>query len=229
MLTAHNRYARHAHLSETHFRRLLRLFALDLEATKVAALTGLNRNTVNRYFQLLRVRIAAHCERAAPLGGTVEVDESYFGPHRVRGKAGRGAGKKTIVFGILKRNGQVYTEIIPNVKKATIQAIIRGHVTPAAIVCSDGYHAYNGLAKLGFTKHYRVPHRGWVLVGRRRGVHINGIESFWAAAKTRLARRRGMRADRFYWHLKECEFRFNHRSENLYRTLLKIVRKDPLN
>ena len=229
MVTAYNRYVRRAHLSEAQFRRLLRLFALDLEATKVATLTRLNRNTVNRYFQLLRVRIAAQCERAAPLGGTVEVDESYFGPHRVKGKAGRGAFKKTIVFGILKRNGQVYTAIIPDVKKATIQAIIRGHVTPAAIVCSDGYHAYNGLAKLGFTKHYRVEHRGWILVGRRRGVHINGIESFWATAKTRLARRRGIRAEHFYWHLKECEFRFNYRHENLYRKLLAMVKEHPLN
>ncbi|MBT4258756.1 MAG: IS1595 family transposase, partial [Nitrospina sp.] len=33
----------------------------------------------------------------------------------------------------------------------------------------------------------------------------------------------------FYLHLKECEFRFNHRGQNLYKLLLKIIRKSPLN
>ncbi len=47
----------------------------------------------------------------------IEVDESYFGARRVRGKRGRGAGGKTIVFGIYKRNGKVYTEIVPNAAK----------------------------------------------------------------------------------------------------------------
>ena len=55
-------------------------------------------------------------------------DESYFGPKRIRGKRGRGAGSKTIVFGLFKRNGWVYTEIVPDVRKRTLQAVIRGKV-----------------------------------------------------------------------------------------------------
>lgn len=95
----------------------MRYFAADVEATKIAKFTGLNRNTVNRYARLVRKRMAEDCERQSPLGGEVEVDESYFGPRRVRGKRGRGAAGKTIVFGVLKRNGVVYTEIVPDVKK----------------------------------------------------------------------------------------------------------------
>ncbi|MBM4121115.1 MAG: IS1595 family transposase, partial [Nitrospira sp.] len=33
----------------------------------------------------------------------------------------------------------------------------------------------------------------------------------------------------FYLHLKECEFRFNHRQSNLYQLLLEMLRQDPLN
>jgi transposase len=62
----------------------------------------------------------------SPFSGEVELDESYFGARRVRGKRGRGARGKTIVFGIYKRNGRVYTEVVPNYKKASLQAIIRG-------------------------------------------------------------------------------------------------------
>jgi len=108
-MTRKNRYVHRAHISGTQFRDLVRLFALDLEATKVAVLTGLNRNTVNRYFQAIRQRIARVCEQTAPWRGTVEVDEAYFGPRRVKGKRGRGAGSKTVVFGIFKRNGHVST------------------------------------------------------------------------------------------------------------------------
>ena len=50
--------------------------------------------------------MAVFCELESPLQGAVEVDESYFGAHRVRGKCGRGAYGKTIVFGLLKRQGQ---------------------------------------------------------------------------------------------------------------------------
>src|SRR5918997_3979140 len=114
-----------ARISRAKFRQLLKLFALDLTATQSAALTGLNRNTVNRYLTLIRQAVAAHCERESPFSGEVELDESYFGARRVRGERGRGARGKTIVFGIYKRNGRVYTEVVPDCKKPTLQAVIR--------------------------------------------------------------------------------------------------------
>ena len=84
------------------------------------------------------------------------MDESYFGARRVRGKRGRGAGHKTIVFGIFKRNGHVYTEIIPDARKATPQAVIRGKVTSESVIHSDGWRGYDGLVDLGYDKHYRI-------------------------------------------------------------------------
>lgn len=47
-----NKHAHRARVSEHQFRRLVRLFALDLDATHFAELNGLNRNTVNRYLHL---------------------------------------------------------------------------------------------------------------------------------------------------------------------------------
>jgi transposase-like protein len=226
MFTARNRYSRRAHISEAQFRRFLRLFALDLEATKIATLSGLSRRTVNRYIRAVRVRMAAACERRARFRGTVELDESYFGRRRIRGKRGRGAGGKTIVFGVFKRNGCVYTEIVPNAQKATLLRVIRGRVALSSVVHSDGWRGYDGLVDVGYRKHFRVQHDTNIFATRR--AHINGIESFWSSAKARLARRRGIRPEWFYLHLKESEFRFNHRRDNLYRVLLDMVRVDPL-
>jgi len=68
------------------------------------------------------------CGEESPFKREIEVDESYFGGERIKGKRGRGAYKKTPVFGLFKRGGKVYTEIVPDCAKATLQAIIRGCV-----------------------------------------------------------------------------------------------------
>jgi transposase len=145
-----NRYCKSSKLSERQFRALVKCFSVDLTATQAARMTGLNRNTVNRYLRLIRGRIAARCERESPFAGTVEVDESYFGARRVRGKRGRGATDKTPVFGIFERGGRVYTEVVPNCKKATLQAIIRGKIAPDSLVNSDGWRGYDGLVDMGY-------------------------------------------------------------------------------
>jgi hypothetical protein len=138
-----------ARISRAKFRQIVKLFALDLTATQVTALTGLNRNTVNRYLTLIRQAVAAHCERESPFSGEVELDESYFGARRVRGKRGRGARGKTIVFGIYERDGRVYTEVVPNCKKANLQAIIRGKVELTATIHTDGFCSYDGIVHNG--------------------------------------------------------------------------------
>ncbi len=222
-----NPFYRRSRISAKKFRQLLRLFALDLTATDAAQLTGLTRKTVTTIFLKIRRRIAQQCERQSPLSsGEVEVDESYFGARRVRGKRGRGASGKTIVFGLLKRDGRVYTEIVPDCKKATLQAIIRGRVAPEVVIHSDGWRGYDGLVDVGYSKHYRVNHGENEFA--RGSQHINGIESFWSYAKHRLQQFHGIAPERFYLHLKECEYRFNQRHKNLYAELLKLMRKYPL-
>ena len=221
-----NRYVYRSRISEATFRYFLRHVAADLTATQIAQLTGLNRNTVNRLLRLLRVRMAEHCEAQSPFRGEVEIDESYFGPKRVRGRRGRGAGRKTPVFGIFKRNGKVYTEIVPDCSKFVLQKAIRGRVDLDTIIHSDGWRGYDGLVDLGYAKHLRVHHGDNEFADGSN--HINGIESFWSYAKTRLARYHGLPESTFYLHLKECEFRFNHRDQNLYLVLLKLCRENPL-
>lgn len=221
-----NRYASRSKISEAKFRQIAKLFAIDLDASQIAQVTGLNRNTVNRYLMAIRQRIAEFCEQQAPVLGEIELDESYFGPRRVKGLRGRGASCKTIVFGIFKRQGRVYTEIVPDCSRATLQAVIRGRVSLDSVIHSDGWRGYNGLVDLGYQKHFRVNHGENEFANERS--HINGIESFWGYAKTRLARFRGLSKATFYWHLKECEFRFNHRGQDIYKVLLKIVRTRPL-
>jgi len=118
--------------------------------------------------------------------GQIEVDESYFGARRVRGKRGRGARGKTIVFGLLKRGDQVYTEVVPDCKSTTLQRIIKGKTSIDSVIHSDGWRGYNGLVDFGYKKHFRVHHSKNEFA--RGNSHINGIESFWGYAKNRLVK-----------------------------------------
>ena len=218
-----NRYLRRSRISAKKFRQFVKAFALDLNAVQIAKLTSLNRNTVNRLCRIVRERMTEDCETHAPLAGTVEVDESYFGPRRVRGRRGRGAGRKTIVFGILKRNGWVYTRIVPNATATILLSVIKQKVRSGATINSDGWTSYDGLVDMGYRKHWRVYH-GKNEFARGRA-HVNGIENFWGLAKVRLAKYRGMHVQTFNLHLKECEWRFNHRNDDLYRAILALFSK----
>jgi transposase len=222
-----NRYKKRAHITEKQFRHLLKLFSMDIDASTIAKITGLNRNTVNNYTKQIRQRIVEICEEASPFSGVVEIDESYFGARRVKGKRGRGAYGKTPVFGILQRGGKVYTEMVPNCAKKTLQAIIRGKVNPDSIIHSDTWRGYDGLVDVGYQKHFRIKHsQNEFALGKN---HINGIESFWSFAKGRLQKYHGIFQNSFNLHLKECEFRFNNRGNNLYGILLQEFRKRALN
>ena len=221
-----NRYYRSSNISEAKFRQIVRLFALDLTATDTAELCGVSVRSTNEIFQKIRHRMFEFCMTQSPFCGEIEADESYFGAKRIRGKRGRGAGGKTIVFGLLKRGVSVYTEIVPDASKSTLQAIIRGKVDPNSIIHTDGWRGYDGLVDIGVDKHFRVNHGNNEFV--RGSKHVNGIESFWSFAKHRLVKFNGVKKSKFELHLKETEFRFNHRHENLYLALLKLLRENPL-
>jgi transposase len=86
----------------------------------------LERKTVNRILQLLRARIAEFAEEESYFSsGEIEVDESYFGARRVRGKRGRRASGKTKVFGMKKREDKVYTQIVGNCSAEELVSIIK--------------------------------------------------------------------------------------------------------
>ena len=222
-----NKYIRRSKISEAKFRQIIKLFALDLTATQITELTGLNPKTTDLLINKIRMRILLISKSEAAALGEFEADESYFGPRRVKGKRGRGAGLKTIVFGLYKRDGKVYIEIVPDAKALTLQGIIRGHADIDSVIHTDGWRGYDGLVDVGFEKHFRVNH-GDNEFSKGNVNHINGIESFWGYAKHRLIKFMGIPKDKFELYLKETEFRFNHRGQDLYHLLLNKFRSFPL-
>ncbi|HBC89214.1 MAG TPA: IS1595 family transposase [Lentisphaeria bacterium] len=222
-----NKYIFRSRISEKKFREIIRLFSLDIEAIKIAQLTGVSRRSITRILKAVRERIAEFSESESPFEkGEIEIDESYFGARRVRGRRGRGAFGKNIVFGLIKRGGKVYTQVVKNCSAGELLPIIKERIAKNSVVYTDSFKTYDGLVNFGYRRHHRIRHgENEFAVGRN---HINGIENFWAIAKTRLSKFRGVHKSTFYLHLKESEFRFNYRKHNLYSLILKIVRNRPL-
>jgi len=62
---------------------------------KTSEITGINRNTVNNYYKLLRLRIVDICENESSFPkGEFKIDESYFDPRRMKGKGVKGQQRK---------------------------------------------------------------------------------------------------------------------------------------
>lgn len=219
---------KHAKIPASKIRKIIECFCIDVDASRTGLLLRLNRNTVNRYFRLFREAVYDHqMAEFQEFVGEIELDESYFGARRKRGfrgklKRGRGTMKQP-VFGIFKRNGHVYTEIVPNCRKATLQQIIRGRVRLESAIHTDGWRSYDGLVDVGYDRHFRVNH-GKNEFSRGNGIHINGIENFWSFTKRRLAKFNGVKAN-FPLHLKECEWRYARNPLTLQGELAKIFRK----
>ena len=126
MVTNKNKYYRRSRISEKKFREILKYFSHDEIASKASIYTNINRNTINKIFNLIRQKIyfISLMEEGYDCG-EFELDESYFGSKRVRGKRGRGAAGKTPVFGLLKRDGKVHVEIVKNCTKEQLMPIIQ--------------------------------------------------------------------------------------------------------
>lgn len=145
-----------------------------------------------------------------PLKGDVEVDETYVGGKRRKSEgSGRGAGGKTILVGMLERNGEIMTKVVPNASRWMLQGLIKENVEQGSTVHTDEWPSYKGLENKGYT-HKRVRHsKGEYVNGDS---HVNGLEGFWAHLKN------GLRSTHVHVsgkHLekyaKEFEYRFNSR------------------
>ncbi len=177
-----NKYKRRSKISEAKFRKIVRLFILDIEATKIATITGLSRKTIGSIVNGIRKRISVYCEHQSPFQkGEIEIDESYFCARRVRGKRGRGVHGKHLVLGLIKRHGKVYAQVVTNCSALVLIPIIKSKVGMDSEVYTDGFKTYDGLANFGYKKHHRINHSNNEFAKGKN--HINDVKTFGLSLK----------------------------------------------
>ena len=198
--------------------RLVEYFCLGVPAYRLRFQVPLDMKTIQRWFHLCReVIYQQQISDLATLSGPVEMDETLFGGRRP-GKRGWGAAGKHMVFGIYQRNETVLTFPVASRGAKTLVPLIVKHTNPGSLYYTDDWHAYTFLKIRG--DHVVIRKQKGKAKGRD---HINGIEGFWSYAKHWLYHYRGVPRSHFHLYLKEIEWRFNNRQENLVKLLRKYL------
>ena len=175
------------------------------------------------WFMLQRIRKALHANNywSKKLGGEgaeVEVDETFVGgkirnmhkDRRLRYEQQGAHYGKTIVMGMMDRKmRQVRAEVIPNVKRETLQAQILTNVRKGAIVYTDQHPGYDRVRDRFV--HDVVNHATEYVNGR---VHTNGIENFWSLFKRTLSGTYvAVEPFHMFRYVDEQAFRYNNRKD----------------
>ncbi len=220
-----NRYCHRLRISERNYRRILRYFLMDLEATKIAEFTGVSRKSMNRILKALRMRLAEICESQSPFSGEIEVDEAYFGANRVREKEVVDLGVRSLFLESWNARGKCtprsYRVAPGRLSKPLLRARLIPTVSFIVTVFVPMMAWWIGVIK-GIT--------GWNMerMNSPTSSHTSTALRIFGIAKMRLSKLRGLNKNKSYLHLKETEFRFNHRNKDLYKLMLQMLRNEPL-
>lgn len=218
------------HKSETPLRSWFHaMFLMSSTRTGISAKQlerelGVTYKTAWRMFKEIRKLMS---EDVNPLTGQVEVDETYIGGKQA-GKRGRGASGKTIVMGMVERDGNAIAKVIPNVQARTLLPLIERNVAREnkTMVFTDELPSYNHIERLGYA-HEIVQHAAKQYV---RGIaHVNTVESLWSTIKRGIdGVNHSVSPLYLQSYLDSYLFRYNHRKDEQSMFLSLLNRIVPL-
>lgn len=217
-----NKYVRRAKISEYKFRKMVKYFAEDMSATQISLLTAVNRNTVNRYLNEIRARIVEFCEQYAPFAEELAKERTRLinQANEVKEKSETGLGAKiSNNLGILRRRGKVYVETLAGNTAIKLRNLLQTKVTNSVTVHAVDVNEEDGIIVVGYDN---VP------AYADKPSYVENLDNFWRFVKERLGKFQGVAKHKFYLHLKECEFRFNFRNDNLYTVMLQLISSKPI-
>ncbi len=223
-----NKMIKRSHLSEKKCREIIQLFSEDLTATQIANITGVSRVTINNYLKMIRAHISQHCE---------ELNPRYFSKNGVPfSSLHRQSQHEEILlngssedsnayYGFSRNNGNIHLDWLHNIGRNGIQELQKARFQQE----QDNAHMtellkYQAIADFEGWRLYRIDTSNSVN-GKN---YVDDISVFWGNAKSRLLKFRGLNKNTLYLHVKECEFRYNYRNDDINNLLLNIIYKRPL-
>jgi len=212
-----------AGLSPRQWLRLLRLFAAEETAHAMAATLGLAYNTAYKAATVARLAIlAASLDGLAILRSPLGPEIGFSGK-ALRPKSSEEPLGTEPVFGILERDGMVFIDYLPAMGPEDLLHFNRNFSLPLSrlggIVYSDRYQRYETLVVCGS----ELLSRRLIEVAGRAPAVDPSKTGFWPYARERLVRFHGVTARKFPLYLKELEFRYNHREQDIIPILLEII------
>lgn len=160
-------------------------------------------------------------EHGLTLSGTIEADETYVGG-RTHGVRGRGAKHKTVVFGMVERQGNIKAEVVKNVRASILLPIVHSSVEPDSKMMTDDLPSYNKVQKLGL-QHNVVRHS--LKEYARGNVHTNTIEGFWSQLKRSIdGTYHAVSPKHLHAYVDEFSWRYNRRKmPSVFDALMAVV------
>jgi len=218
---ATNRYYRRSRLSERKFRDIVRCFAVDITATDTANLTGISVRSVNSIFIKLRQRVAEHLDTSC-------LDDHFSDSAEESRQAMCLSNASTpTMIGLRAQQGRIITEILPASLTAELREIVCGCRDPLSVVRKYKWLArFHGLVDMDSQRYIRIQLHETSCPTNQHEHKCCDI--FWVFAKYRMHKFKGVHKRTLCLHIKETEYRFNYRRDDLYQNLLCLLRKHPI-
>jgi transposase len=155
-------------------------------------------------------KLMAAADHSGPLSGHVEIDETLIGG-AAKGKGRGHRANKTVLFGMVERDGKMRTGPVPDATIYTVEPIILENVLPGSTVSTDGHRSYNDLGRTYV--HGVVDHTVKEYV---RGIHhTNTIEGHWSHFKRAIAGTHVHISGKHLWkYAAEFNYRRNYRASH---------------
>jgi hypothetical protein len=146
-MALNNKYILRPRIPEAKFRQLVRLFCVDLNATQIARVVGLNRNTVNSCSREYENELPLPVKLNRPLLEKLRLMKAIFAACSLEGTTGRGTKGKSILFGLFKRHRHVSTKNVPDCPKPRYRAPFAVNATtflahPDQLARTDSFKAF---------------------------------------------------------------------------------------
>jgi transposase len=214
------RWINQGNLSSTQWLRLIKNFALELSTREMSSRVGLAYNTTYKAVTTLRLAITARSADAGMILNRIVVHGKGNGQVLAQQtwEPEEQTDAKNPVFGIKEQNGWVAIDLIPSVKAHILYYLSVKKVRKGNIVYTDQFADYDALLFCGdprLDENCKCLSRG--------RVHIDCSNGFWCYAKKKLTKHRGISAERFPLYLKELEFRYNNRNQDIFPTLVEYL------
>src|ERR1700693_563758 len=190
-----------------------------ISAKQIERETGVTYKTAWRMFNKIRTLLE---DNGGPLGGSVEMDETYFGGKRKggTGRPMRGDKTKSPIVGIVERKGRVRARVTPDVSGASLLGMVREYVLPESTVYTDEMASYDGIRSIqrrdgegnaGY-QHRRINHSSKIYV--IGDIHTNSVEGFWSLIKRGIGGVYHSVSQKYLQsYLNEYSFRYNRRDQ----------------
>lgn len=201
-----NRYIYRAKITEAEFRKIIKYFVNEMSATQIAEKLSINRNTINKYINQIRERMVDFSQQHSP-SFTEEVKGNVLN-------------KISTSLDFIKRRGKVYVDVITQYKNETIEHLKHKYSTSESVtIHSVDVNEEKGLFAIGYDNNDKF---------KNQNSYVSDLEKFWQFMKDRTIKFHGLSKHKLYTHIKESEFRFNFRNDDLYQVILKLINANPL-